>query len=481
MNIKLIRIILFLLFAAATGAAQTSEFTYQGKLNDSGNPANATYEMQFRLFDNANAGQGTQQGTTVTKSAVAVAGGIFDVALDFGAAPFAAGAERYLEISIRPSGSTGGFTALAPRQKLTAAPYAVKSLSAATADTATNAQQLAGVSGNQFVQTNDPRLTDARQPTSGSSAYIQNTSTEQPASNFTISGVGTASVLNATARYNLLGFPYLRPSQSFSTVLLGLNAGNDSATGLGNTALGDSAGHGLTTGTINTFVGFRAGDQTTTGHDNIFIGHNSGHENVTGSSNTIVNGYLSGSNLSFATAIGAGAHVGTSNTVVIGRNTDTVRIAGNLNIAASGIGTGPLCLNANTFYVGLCSSSIRYKTNVATYRPGLNLVTQLRPVTFNWKDGNIADVGLVAEEVEKVDPLLVTYNPQGQIQGVKYDRVGVVLLNAVKEQQQQIDAQTKANAELQKQVNDLRNQIEDLRQLIVCRTTTSPEVCKEER
>lgn len=469
------------MLATTAVVAQTSEFTYQGKLNDNGSPANATYEMQFRLYDNANAGQGTQQGSTVTKSSVAVSNGVFNVGLDFGTAPFSAGAERYLEISIRPAGSTGGYTAMAPRQKLTSAPYSVKALTAVTADTATNATQLAGISGNQFVQTNDPRLTDARQPAPGSASYIQNTTTEQAASNFTISGTGTAGVLNANTKFSLLGFPYLRPSASYSTVLLGLGAGNDTATGLGNTALGDSAGHALTSGTINTFVGMRSGDQTTTGHENVFIGYNTGHENVTGSNNTIINGYLPSAGLSYATAIGSGAVVTQSNQIVIGRGTDKVTIPGNLNISASGVGTGPLCLNANTFFVGLCSSSIRYKTNVATFAPGLGYVKQLRPVTFNWKDGNIPDVGLVAEEVEKVDPLLVTYNQQGQIQGVKYDRVGVVLLNAVKEQQQQIEAQKRENSDLQKQVNDLKNEVEGLKELIICRTTMRPELCKEEK
>jgi type III secretory pathway lipoprotein EscJ len=48
---------------------------------------------------------------------------------------------------------------------------------------------------------------------------------------------------------------------------------------------------------------------------------------------------------------------------------------------------------------------------------------------------------LGAEAVEQVEPLLVTRNPRGEVEGVKYDRVAVVLVNAIKEQQQQIAAQ----------------------------------------
>ena len=53
------------------------------------------------------------------------------------------------------------------------------------------------------------------------------------------------------------------------------------------------------------------------------------------------------------------------------------------------------------------------------------------------------DLGLGAEDVAAIEPLLVTYNDKGQVEGVKYDRIGVVLINAVKEQQTQLTAQQK--------------------------------------
>jgi hypothetical protein len=100
-----------------------------------------------------------------------------------------------------------------------------------------------------------------------------------------------------------------------------------------------------------------------------------------------------------------------------------------------------------------CSSSSRYKQNIQNYTPGLDLVRRLRPVSFNWKASNNADFGLVAEEVAEVEPLLTTRNEKGEIQGVKYDRVGVVLVNAVNEQQTQIETQ-------QKQLDEQKTQIE---------------------
>jgi hypothetical protein len=98
-----------------------------------------------------------------------------------------------------------------------------------------------------------------------------------------------------------------------------------------------------------------------------------------------------------------------------------------------------LCVG-NDFILNLCGSSLRFKKNVNDFHAGLELVNRLRPVTFDWKKDGTHDVGLIAEEVEAVDPLLATYF-DGKLQGVKYDRIGVVLINAVKEQQAQIEAQ----------------------------------------
>ena len=72
---------LIFLFAVSV-LAQTTAFTYQGKLTDTGNPANGTYQMEFKPFKSNGT---TQVGTTITNNAVSVAQGIFTVQLDFGA------------------------------------------------------------------------------------------------------------------------------------------------------------------------------------------------------------------------------------------------------------------------------------------------------------------------------------------------------------------------------------------------------------
>ncbi len=118
--------------------------------------------------------------------------------------------------------------------------------------------------------------------------------------------------------------------------------------------------------------------------------------------------------------------------------TERVRINANgtveVNVLGGG-GTDDVCRNGNKA-LSDCSSSRRYKDNILPFKAGLKLVSKLRPVTFDWK-GGAADLGLVAEEVAAVEPLLTVYNDKGEIEGVKYKQLNVVLINAMKELQAQ--------------------------------------------
>jgi hypothetical protein len=117
----------------------------------------------------------------------------------------------------------------------------------------------------------------------------------------------------------------------------------------------------------------------------------------------------------------------------------SIRSGGFLNLQAlGGGGTVALCRNP-TGDVSTCSSSLRYKTDVASFRGGLELVERLRPITFTWKANGKPDIGLAAEEVAEVDPLLAFRNAQGEIEGVNYSQLTVVLVNALKQQQREID------------------------------------------
>lgn len=114
------------------------------------------------------------------------------------------------------------------------------------------------------------------------------------------------------------------------------------------------------------------------------------------------------------------------------------------------------------------------KDRIRSYHTGLSLVQRLRPVTFNWKRDGEPDIGLIAEEVAEVEPRLATYNRKtGLATGVKYDQLNVVLVNAVREQQEIIDAQ-------QQQLANQKNEIDALKQLI-CATHPRASLCKAAR
>ena len=100
-------------------------FTYQGRLQDAGAPANGPYDFQFTLFDAPVSG--SQVGPTVSRDDVVVTGGLFTVSLEFGTSAFT-GDKRWLEVAIRPGPSGGSYTALGQRQELQAAPHAAFSL-----------------------------------------------------------------------------------------------------------------------------------------------------------------------------------------------------------------------------------------------------------------------------------------------------------------------------------------------------------------
>lgn len=116
---------LFLVAAAcslsAPALAQSTAFTYQGRLDSGGVPTSGSYDLRFAIFSAASGG--VQQGTTLTNAAIAVSNGLFTVTLDFGNQ--FTGSDRWLEIGVRTNGG-GAFNTLAPRQQLTSTPYAVR-------------------------------------------------------------------------------------------------------------------------------------------------------------------------------------------------------------------------------------------------------------------------------------------------------------------------------------------------------------------
>ena len=94
----------------STLRAQSTAFTYQGRLNDNGAPANGVYDLRFTIYDSTN-NPGPIIAGPLTNSATGVNNGLFTVTLDFGPGIFS-GADRWLEIAVRTNGSSSAFTAL---------------------------------------------------------------------------------------------------------------------------------------------------------------------------------------------------------------------------------------------------------------------------------------------------------------------------------------------------------------------------------
>ena len=123
-------------FCGLPAFAQGTAFTYQGRLNDGASPASGIYDLRFTIYDLA--GGGSALAGPLTNSAISVSNGLFTLTLDFGNQ--FPGADRWLEIGVVTNGG-GTFTTLAPRQPLTAAPYAIM---AGNVSGAVAASQLSG-------------------------------------------------------------------------------------------------------------------------------------------------------------------------------------------------------------------------------------------------------------------------------------------------------------------------------------------------
>jgi hypothetical protein len=106
-------------------------------------------------------------------------------------------------------------------------------------------------------------------------------------------------------------------------------------------------------------------------------------------------------------------------------------------------GPTPTCFSgaiSGYFILGICSpSSIRYKQDVLDLSLGLDFVEKLRPVSFTYKADKRKSVGLIAEDVEKLDTRLVDYK-DGVVDGVRYLEFTPILIKAIQDQQKEIDS-----------------------------------------
>jgi len=237
---------------------------------------------------------------------------------------------------------------------------------------------------------------------------------------------------------------------------IGFNALFSNTTGEGNTANGYFALEANTTGGGNTATGFASLQFNTTGNDNTAIGGATLSHNTTGSSN-IALGYQAGSLTTGSNNIDIGNFGATneSNKIRIGTNgihTNTF-IAG---INGVTVGNGVAVIIDTRGHLGTAVSSERFKDEVKPMDKASEAILSLQPVTFRYKkeldpDG-IPQFGLVAEEVEKVNPDLVARDEQGKAYTVRYEAVNAMLLNEFLKEHKAFLEEHRTVEELKKQV-----------------------------
>ena len=314
-------------------------------------------------------------------------------------------------------------------------------------------------------------------------ALVQNTQAVSPPPDGGYPGGNTAEGQNAlrsttTGGYNAaVGYfsLFANTTGSFNTAIgagaLDLNTGDN------NTATGAAALLLNTTGIHNTADGAIALVNNSTGSFNTAAGDNALFSNTIGTANTANGASALSANTegSFNTAIGVGAlnmnTTGASNTALgnaagLGITGDGNVCIGALVIGAAGLNDTTWIRNINTTSQGFIAntnnyvtvrmtdgrlgfsaivSSRRYKEDIKPMDKASEALLALKPVTFRLKGeldpSHRPQWGLIAEEVEKVNPDLVDRNNKGEVESVRYDMVNAMLLNEFLKEHRKVEEQ----------------------------------------
>jgi hypothetical protein len=252
----------------------------------------------------------------------------------------------------------------------------------------------------------------------------------------------------------------------------GLNTANGhqalhlNTTGNANTASGTFALSGNTTGYGNTATGYSALENNTTGLQNTANGEYALLNNT--GSNNIALGFEAGLNRTTGSNnidIGNAGSAGKSNIIRIGTNgtQKNAYIAGISGVTVAG-GVGVI-IDSNG-HLGTAVSSARFKDEVRPMDKASEAILALQPVTFRYKheldpDG-IPQFGLVAEQVEKVNPDLVARDDQGKAYTVRYEAVNAMLLNEFLKEHRKVEEQGRKAQEQSSQMTKQDRKVQEL-------------------
>jgi hypothetical protein len=251
----------------------------------------------------------------------------------------------------------------------------------------------------------------------------------------------------------------------FFNTAIGTHALAENTTGSDNTAIGDYPLWLNTTGRLNVAIGTYALSGNTTGKSNTAIGTYALSRFVNGDYNIGV-GFGAGANLTngdYNIAIGNRGVAGEAHTIRIG-TTGTQTDAYIAGITGTTVPTGVAVIVDADGHLGTMTSSERFKEAIKPMDKASEAILALKPVTFRYKHeldrAGIPQFGLVAEEVEKVNPDLVARDDKGKPYTVRYEAVNAMLLNEFLKAHRRIEEQDKRIEELTAQLKQQAGQIQ---------------------
>jgi Chaperone of endosialidase len=237
-----------------------------------------------------------------------------------------------------------------------------------------------------------------------------------------------------------LGFFAVRPAPN----AFGVTPAPDGGYANGNTAEGQNALFSLTTGVYNTANGYAA------------LYHNIGNANTATGFDALSSNTVGHNNIALGFQAGLGVTTASNVTCIgaAGNNVSNSCYIGNIFGATSSNGIAVL-VNSNG-RLGTMTSSARFKDEIKPMDNASQALFALKPVTFRYKKdidpAGTPQLGLVAEEVEKVNPDLVVRDKEGKPYSVRYDQVNAMLLNEFLKEHCKVEEQETTIAQLKSTV-----------------------------
>jgi Chaperone of endosialidase len=242
--------------------------------------------------------------------------------------------------------------------------------------------------------------------------------------------------------------------------------------GLYNTATGESALYFNTSGSENTASGKETLVSNTTGSNNTADGALALLSNTTGGRNTAL-GNFAGHNLTTGDnnidiGWGVSGVAAEANTIRIGtQGTQTATFIAGISGTAV---TGAAVVVTSSGQLGVAPSSERFKDAIEPMGNASEAVLALKPVTFHYKKEidpkGIPQFGLLAEEVEKVNPTLVIRDAKGEVYTVRYEAVNAMLLNEFLKEHRKVEEQDRKLSEQDRKVQEQETAIIQLKSTV---------------